>query len=62
APMGAASSAPIGAKAGTRRPSPPRPLVTRTAEIIADTNRGTGLPLSRATGPIHRPLPAPAPG
>ncbi|WP_306819984.1 XdhC family protein [Streptomyces sp. DSM 40750] len=27
------------------------------AEIIAHTDRITGLPLSQATGPIHRPLP-----
>ena len=32
--------------------------ISITAEIIAHTNNGTGLPLSRVPGPIHRSVPA----
>ncbi|ONI92340.1 hypothetical protein ALI22I_04625 [Saccharothrix sp. ALI-22-I] len=35
--------------------TPQETAVSITAEIVAHANRGTGLPLSRRTGPIHRP-------
>ncbi len=46
---------PIGLDLGARTPE--ETAISITAEIIANTHRGTGLPLSQATGPIHRPLP-----
>ncbi|GAA2590976.1 XdhC family protein [Streptomyces roseoviolaceus] len=46
---------PIGLDLGARTPE--ETAISITAEIIASTHRGTGLPLSQATGPIHRPLP-----
>ncbi|WP_033319126.1 XdhC family protein [Streptomyces yerevanensis] len=35
--------------------------ISITAEIIAHTHRGTGLPLTRGTGPIHPPAPGAPP-
>ncbi|MGR4848976.1 XdhC family protein [Streptomyces sp. LARHCF252] len=46
---------PIGLDLGARTPE--ETAISITAEIIASTHRGTGLPLSQATGPIHRPHP-----
>ncbi|MEE1800743.1 XdhC family protein [Streptomyces sp. JV176] len=46
---------PIGLDLGAHTPE--ETATSITAEIIAHTHRGTGLPLSRGTGPIHHPAP-----
>ncbi len=46
---------PIGLDLGVRTPE--ETAVSIVAEIVAHAHRGTGLPLSRGQGPIHRPVP-----
>ncbi|NWL27165.1 xanthine dehydrogenase [Paenarthrobacter ureafaciens] len=50
---------PIGLDLGARTPE--ETAVSITAEIIARTNRGSGLPLSQGSGPIHRTVPERSP-